>query len=323
MGIVSVEHQVQNCRGRSRATMARVTKLRLIWVKHDQRFAVTRFSDDRLQMLQREIQRLMGRCLLLLQSYERLMKVVVKQHDILAPAQSLDKTQASRADDISRKTLGNLVNQLLETFLTTDEKARTADESHKPLETGPQVTIRMQLRLSADDFSRIESGLRELVLLRNNLVHHFLDQHDLGNLDGCRAAEEALIAASGQIKQRFDDLRHWAEDLERMRLRAAEVIRSGAFHDLLVHGAMPWPITAIVIALREAALELTLDGWAPVERAGEWVSARYPAELPANYGCRSWRQVIHESGVFELRYRQTDGQGAAWYRAKSRGLNLE
>ena len=39
-----------------------------------------------------------------------------------------------------------------------------------------------------------ENELKELVLLRNNLVHHFIDQHDLGSLDGCRSATDEAVA---------------------------------------------------------------------------------------------------------------------------------
>ena len=46
------------------------------------------------------------------------------------------------------------MNQLLVTFLTTDEKARSAEEPAESLDTGPQATVRMQLILSADDFAR-------------------------------------------------------------------------------------------------------------------------------------------------------------------------
>jgi len=276
---------------------------------------VTGFSDDGLQVLQRGIQRLLGQCLLRVQTYERLIKDVVAHHNISGAVQSLDKAQAARADDISRKTLGAVVNQLLETFLTTEKNAMSVEASHAPSDTRPEVTIRMQLGFSTADFARTENGLRELVILRNNLVHHFLAQHDLGSFNGCRGAQDALITASDRIEQHFDDLCAWAEDLKRMSLRAAEIIRSDA-----VHGAIPWPTTEIVMALREAATELSLDGWASVKRAGEWVSARYPAALPKNYGCRSWWQVLHGSGGFELRHRQTDGQSAAWYRAKSRDV---
>lgn len=38
-------------------------------------------------------------------------------------------------------------------------------------------------------------------------------------------------------------------------------------------------------------------------------------QLPAKYGCNSWRQVVHDCRLFELRYRDVDGQ-RPWYRAR-------
>jgi hypothetical protein len=70
------------------------------------------------------------------------------------------------------------------------------------------------------------------------------------------------------------------------------------------------------MALEEAALKLAVDGWTPIAKASDWVAAGYPEELPANYGCRTWRQVLHLSGVFELRYVQTDRNRVGWYRIK-------
>lgn len=277
--------------------------------------------DDGLLTRQHEVQRLLGQCLLRLQAYERLMKAIVAHHDISGSAQSLDNAQASRLTDIGRKTLGTLVSHLLESFLTTDERRRSAESSVEPLANEHMGRVRIQIDLPADDFARTENGLKELVLLRNNLVHHFLEWHDLGSLDGCRAAEAALIDASGRIKQHFEGLRQWAEDLDRIRLHAAEVIRSEALRDFVVDGTIPWPITEIVRALKEAAGELAIEGWAPVAKASDWVTARYPGEVPANYGCRTWRQVLHQSGIFELRYVQTEGQRVGWYRVRGHVLH--
>jgi hypothetical protein len=276
-------------------------------------------SDDGLLLRRHEVQRLLGQCLLHLQAYEGLMKAIVAHHDISGTAHSLGDTQAIRSADIGRKTLGTLgtlVNHLLGSFLTTEEKQMSSESQLQPLANGPTFGVRIQLWLSADDFERVENGLKELVLLRNNLVHHFLELHDLGSIDGCRAAEAALIEAAGRIRHHFDDLRQWAEDLDRTRLNAAEVVRSDMFQDFVVEGTIPWAITAIVKALQEAFVELAHDGWAPIAKASDWVAARYPAELPANYRCRTWRQVIHQSGVFELRYVQTEGQRVGWYRLK-------
>lgn len=54
----------------------------------------------------------------------------------------------------------------------------------------------------------------------------------------------------------------------------------------------------------------------PVDAAVRWVAERHPDHLPAKYGCSSWWQVIHESRLFKLRYRDVDGRSVAWYRAK-------
>lgn len=44
----------------------------------------------------------------------------------------MDKDQSARAADIAGKTLGTLVNHMLETFLTTGEKAMSAKAMSDP-----------------------------------------------------------------------------------------------------------------------------------------------------------------------------------------------
>jgi len=47
-------------------------------------------TEDDQQTLQREVQRLLGRCLIRIQQYERLIKAIVAHHDISGPAHALD-----------------------------------------------------------------------------------------------------------------------------------------------------------------------------------------------------------------------------------------
>ena len=197
--------------------------------------------DEGLKTRQHEVQRLLGQCVLRLQAYELIMKEIVAHHDFSGSAQSLGEAQGIRSTDIGRKTLGTLVNHLLDSFLTTEGKQMLSEKQQERLENTPAFRVHQQLELSADDFARAEKGLKELVLLRNNLVHHFLDLHDLGSIDGCRAAEAALIEASGQIKDHCDELRQWAEEFQETRARIAEVIQSDAFRDFMVEDKIPWP----------------------------------------------------------------------------------
>ncbi len=264
---------------------------------------------------------MLGRCLLRLQQYEHLIKAIVAHHQIAGPAHSLESIRAERVADTASKTLGTLVGQLIGTYVVSDAADASTDLSAGASDNVISFGMRMQLSLSVEDYARTENDLKELVLLRNNLVHHFIDQHNLWSVDGCRSAYDALVAASSRIDQHFEQLRGWAEHMEQARQLAAEFVQSDAFHDFVVNGIAPdgtvdWPAAGIVRTLREAAEELAIDGWTPVAMAGRWIAERHPDQLPAKYGCSSWRQVVHESRLFELRYREVDRQRAAWYRPK-------
>lgn len=278
-------------------------------------------TDDALQPVQRDVQRMLGRCLLRLQQYERLMKAIVAHHDISGPAHSLEAIRAARIEDTATKTLGTLVGQLFGSYVVTKDDDAGEHDPDLPDDV-ISFRTRVQLSLSAEDYGKTQTGLKELVSLRNALVHHFIDQHDLWTVDGCRTAQDALSAAYTRIDQHFEQLRGWAEHMDQARLLMAEFVQSEEFHDLVVNGIAPdgavdWASAGIVRALREAAAELAQEeGWTPVAAAGRWISAQHPEQLPAKYGCSSWRQVVHESRLFEIRYREVDGQRAAWYRAR-------
>lgn len=285
---------------------------------------MTANSDEALQALQREVQRLLGRCLLRLQQYERLIKAIMADYEISGPAHALEEVRAARMTATAGKTLGTIVGELLGSYVVTSEvdtpiKASTdTSDAH--------ISIGSRLQLSDADFARTENDLRELVLLRNNLVHHFIDQHDIGTLDGCRGGRDALIAAYTRIDQHFEELRAWAKGMHDARRALAEVVQSDAFHDLVVNGIHPdgtvfWPGAGIVRALREASSDLAVDGWTTVEEAARWITERYPEQQPANYGCRSWRHVVHESRFFELRYFEIGGRRVARYRGNERPAN--
>jgi hypothetical protein len=277
-------------------------------------------NDQELEEQQHHVQRLLGRCLLRLQQYERLMKAIAAHHEIAGPAHELKKVRAAHIDDASTKTLGNLVGQLFGSCVVTEGTGTAAD----PLANEPDdvvcVAMRMHLELSAEDYDRTQRGLKELVLLRNKLVHHFIDQHDLWSTDGCLTARDALVSAYERIDAHFEQLRGWAENMAQARRQYAEFVQSDAFEDWLVNGIAPdgkvnWPAAGIVRALREAENELAVDGWTPVAAAARWIMERSPEQQPNKYGCASWRQVVHESRLFELRYRDVDGRRAASYRA--------
>ena len=140
-------------------------------------------ATNALQPLQQDVQRLLGRCLLRLQQYERLMKAIVAHHEISGPAHSLEAIRAARIEDAATKTLGTLVGQLFGSYVVTDGNGGEERDDDLP---GDVISFRtrVQLSLSAQDYANTQADLKDLVSLRNTLVHHFIDQHDLWTVDG-------------------------------------------------------------------------------------------------------------------------------------------
>lgn len=282
-------------------------------------------SNDPLKMPQRDVQRLLGRCLLKLQQYERGIKAIVAHCEISGPVDALDAIKSDRIADTARLTLGTLVGNLLGSVIT-NKNGTSGSETAILDEDVTSVGMRVSIQLSDTEIAHVKSDLKELVLLRNNMVHHFIDQHDLWSLDGCRDAHDALVMASDRIDLQLKQLKKWAELLEQCRRETAGFLQSDVAHDLIFNGIAPdgtvsWPAAGVVRALREALGELAVDGWVSVTDASSWVAERHPEQLPTKYGCSSWRQVVHESRVFELQYFEMDGQRSAWYREKASSLN--
>ena len=155
--------------------------------------------DESLPVARHAVEHLFGQCLLRLQSYELLMKSIVAGHQLSGPTTSIKEAQANRAAETGRKTMGSLVNALMGSFLVPEGQ----EEIRKDREDAPSLAWNVVIALPPEEFARIEAEHRDLVLLRNTLVHHFLEQHNLRTADGCQAAQQDEVAVLGLYAGEF------------------------------------------------------------------------------------------------------------------------
>ena len=267
---------------------------------------------------QRQVQRLLGRCLLRLQQYERLLKGMFTAQELSGTDQTLPHALKAREAEVSDKTLGTLMRRMLRSYFVPEGNEPPIHEQDLG-DARVHVHFHMQLNLPLDTYEKLSTDLHELVTLRNNLVHHFIDQHDLWTVDGCFSAQNALTHTYAEIDRHFEQLRTYADYMVEASQKAAEFMGTPAFLDMAVNGIAPdgtihWPMAGIVSALKNAARELTVDGWVNLDAAARWVSERHPDQTPQKYGCSRWRHVVHESGQFELRRFTHNGQFGGWFR---------
>jgi hypothetical protein len=286
-------------------------------------------SDD-VPDLQRTVQRKLGRCMLQLQLYERLLKAMVAHSELSGPPERLQAIRDAKVACAHKKTLGTLVGMLTESYLKLPDLPDTQDQAEA--DNGDQMwfSFRFQTELSEERYAETKAALKELVELRNELVHHFLQRFDLWDAAGCIAADGFLDESYETIDGHYLTLRDWAKSMHEARTMMAEYMQTQAFEDFLFNGIQPdgsvdWHASGICRCLREAETKLAQKEWTPLFEAIHWIAKTYPEQTPKRYGCGSWRHVIHASQQFETRKQsQADsGHTVVWYRRRPRGTSKE
>lgn len=285
---------------------------------------------DPVPDLQRTVQRKLGRCMLQLQQYERLLKVMVVDSELSGPPERLQAIRDEKVACAHKKTLGTLVGMLTDSTLKLSEPS--AESKEIEADNGEQnwVSFRYHREVSEEHYAETKAALRELVELRNELVHHFLQRFDLWSVDGCIAAESYLDESNETIDGHYLTLRDWAKSMDEARQQMVLFMQTPEYRDFVINGIGPdgtvhWAGSGITNCLREAETNLAQAGWTPLFEAIRWIAKTYPEQTPKRYGCGSWRHVIHASQQFEIRKQsQADnGPTVVWYRSRPRETSKE
>lgn len=281
-------------------------------------------KEDPRPELQRDVQRLLGRCLLRIQQYELLLKAMLVHHELAGPVDALQAQRAERADKLSDKSLGTLVKALFETYVVPSGFERDLLPEGKAPTDRISLAFSFRMEMAPEDRSKTKAAVEELVDLRNQLVHHLIERFDVWSEGGCVDAARHLEESHARIDRHFLELTAWAKSMDETRTMAAQVTQSPAFLEMLVNGVAPdgsfdWPHTGIVRVLREATEHLSGGGWTRLDLARAWIAAAHPEQVPEKYGCRTWPQVLSESRRFDVQYRpEGDGTKTAWFRERGR-----
>ena len=283
-------------------------------------------ASEIVEDVQRDVQRRFGRNLLLLQQYERLIKAMVAEQDIAGPIGELQNVRARQIRAVATKTLGQVVGDLTGAYIAPAlPETVTQQEDDSPCDPNmPWVRISSRIEMKEEDYKDTERKLAELVTLRNELVHHFLESHDIWTEAGCLVAKDYLDECFKKIEAHYNELREWAKHGLEAREIMAGFIKSPEYCDFLLHGIMPgkagvfWESSTIVTLLRDAEAALAKDGWTFLTDAINFIRKHQPDHNPTRYGCSSWRHVLHESKQFEIRReRQAPGLPIdTWYRSR-------
>lgn len=279
--------------------------------------------NEGLAALQGVVSQKMGRCILRLQQVELLTKAMLSYSSIEGPAEELSANLEKRKKALANKTLGQLTGEFVGSYVRPLEE----DDTPEDLSADPRPCyFRMSwcVQLESDDHTNLKDALTNLVALRNDLVHHFVERFDVFSPDGCAAAITHLDAAFIEIDTQDRVLRTMAKAMDEVRQELGALLASEEGNDMFVYGIMPggapmhWPATTIVHWLQNAEQACAINGWTRLTDAIRHIEQRNQGLTPRKYGCTTWRQLVHESKLFqtERRREQQAGGSALWYRSK-------
>lgn len=98
---------------------------------------------------QHEVQRLLGRCLLRVQQYERLLKAMIAVQKLSGTPETLPHALDARKAEASDKTLGTLVGRLMGDYIMKEGGELPDDTASHPGDS-IHFGFRMQLNLPAE-----------------------------------------------------------------------------------------------------------------------------------------------------------------------------
>ena len=199
-------------------------------------------SDIDVASEQKTVQQLLGRCLLRLQEYERLLKRVLANHHIEGPAADLACVLAGRMGERETRTLGALAKEMFERYVVpTYGRAEELqdDDAGAALARVNHVRLLNRVEMSPERYEAAKAAVNELVDLRNDLVHHLIELFDVSTVDGCLAARHHLEDCHRRIDFHLDQLRQRAQAMDNARAMSASIMQSEAFIDLFDNGIAP------------------------------------------------------------------------------------
>ena len=204
-------------------------------------------------------------------------------------------------------TLGQATTEVIRSIFTDPDL-----EPARELEaTDPMwVETRFSINLSETEQAEMEAALAALVARRNELVHGFIERHDVFSVEGLPTAIAYLDDAYAEIDRRFLQMRGWVESMVDGQQALADFLTTDQGQDLVFRGGMG-------AALKHAERELSEDGWTHLRKAIGWIGTQDASLRPRSFGYSSWRHLIRESGQFEVRKALSEsGATEIWYRSK-------
>ena len=262
--------------------------------------------------------------MLRIQRYELLLKALVLDTLVEGTAESAPVNQQKRKEHFSNKPMGYLFDELNRSYLRQMGGPEGEEEEAEVHPDKPTFRTRFAMAMEKDDLERTQKQLDDLKNLRNRIVHHLYEEHDLATASGCQSALVVLDKGLADAQANFEMLQQWCNTAIEARQHMVAFMQGPHFMDfldgILPDGTIDWPSCTAVRLLRREEKGTVPGQMTRLDLAIEAIKATHPDHRPRKYFCQNWRELLQKSGQFEIRKQKGDAEhrGVTWYRSLER-----
>lgn len=267
-----------------------------------------------LQGAKDEVHRKIGRNMLMFQHMELMLKFLIANGQFSGSIDNLKENIERQNASVSKKTMGSLVGEFLES---------THKEQEEPEDIGELYTIHMSFnfRIDCDEvyYEKRKKKLAEIVSQRNDLVHHLLPRFNLQSIESCVEIEQYLDEQHKQLEPEVENLKRLIKSFQKTKKELFEYVASEEYWTEMRLSELRH--SRLVMWLGQIAEKAARkDGWTYLNTAGQVLQTQQPEEL-ANfkklYGYKSLKEIILAPQLFDFMEEKTEKGGVrVMYRLK-------
>lgn len=260
-----------------------------------------------LDDLVREVQRKIGRNILLFQQLEYLLKYIVANARFSGYSSELEGIISARKESVNKQTMGQLVGQFVE-----NSNPQKNDFSNEPDELKePHLSFDFRIESDEESYKEKKESLSRLVFERNKLVHNLLPELNPESFESCQKVERDLDKQADKVRIEIKNVQSLAKCLSDGRKKIADYLGSekGKKEYLLSFLRQD----RLVILLAEIATQVVReDGWVLMNTAGLLVKQHAPDELALLHKGtehKSLKSLMLKTEMFEFKEEKTKKGG--------------
>ena len=254
-----------------------------------------------------QVREYMGMSVMVYQLIERLLKTLLTINHLVIPTTVPHKFSGLH-NPWQKQTMGTLVKEIFDRFIHVSSEA-------DPEKTSPpvkEITFTTTINITTSEHLEWQRRFSDLVVARNNLIHHFYEQHSLND----EAAQQKTL---NHIKSAYSEAKVIYEYLESLckTIQAGHQFMEQYFQSdegisqlnlALLQNSQTMESLVEFIATLVAKKQRRWDDWIPINWAGENIQKKCPDTYKAlleKRGYKTLKECMQASELFEFETQAT------------------